>query len=220
MMKTKILILLMAVAVIFSSCTEPPLTYDEEQKIIKEVDEQFMEMINLAQQEQLDEFNSLIEDDATLLTEGYYLAPDDVKAYLADIFRAIGNEDAIIKDKVFEVFNENSVYMELLSFPWETDTSHGIQLDPPPIKLYYLKESDAGMKKSLDQEAGTAVYIIPKADTSYSATIDYRKPPPIKMLGLSLIYHKNNEDWEVGKVHLSLGLKKSTVYGVNKKPLK
>lgn len=217
-MKNQVLISIVAFLLIVSGCIEP-LSITETEKIRKEVDKQFTTMLKLAENDSADAFKTYISDEATLVVEGIYLAPENVSGYFFEIFKSLVHQDTKINSNFYDVLSRSQVYQEVICYPRPTDTAHGIILEPAPIKLYYLSEADAGKKKSLGEKAGTAVYVIPGADSSKLATLGFRLPP-IKMLALSVIMQLKDDKWLLRNGHLSLRLKKSKIYNLKEQKLK
>ena len=216
-MKNQVLISIVAFLLLLSGCIEP-LSFTEAEKIRKEVDKQFTRMLKLAENDSADAFKTYISVDGTLVVEGIYLAPEDVSGYFFEIFKSMVHQDTKINSNFYDVLSRSQVYQEVICYPRPIDTAHGIILAPAPIKLYYLTEADAGMKKALDKEVGTAVYVIPGADSSKLATLGFRLPP-IKMLAFSVIMELKGDKWILRKGHLSLGLKKSKIYKLKEQRL-
>ncbi len=218
-MNKLVLVFLGSLIFILPACKQqhqPPCTEKQNKALVEEVEKNFNNLLNIAAKEDFVNFQNYLDDNVTVMAEGYWVPYDSIPDYVFEIFTNLVHDSVEIKKKAYDVVccHNTAVYQRVLAFFYPVDTARGCYKDMIiPMSLNITSEKSSTADE--DYEAGIETMQIKPVDTSGNNLVllkPVKRLIPVKTAAISIVWNKENESWKVKHLHLSLGLKRTRIY--------
>ena len=215
-MKRLAFLFIAIVILAFTACEPPPCNEEHNNVLVKEVEKRYNNLINLAYMHDFVTFKDFLDDDVTVMTEGYWIPPDSIAAYVFEVFENLAHDSVETNKTAYDVVccHSTAIYQRILASYNPVDTVRGCATEMMlPLNLKITTEESS--TKDEDYDAGIETMQIRPVDTVGNNALllkPVKRLIPVKTMAVSIVWDKGKESWKMKHIHVSLGLKRTSVY--------